>query len=103
MAGRYQPGTKFTGIGAVESGGDRAAPCAVEKIGFVREGGVALTQAALRFVPAHDAVASVMPGVRDAKQLAENLAAADGAMPAEIVQRLRGFWRAELESDPLPW
>ena len=52
---------------------------------------------------AHEAVASVMPGVRDGKQLAENLSAAEEAMPAEMVERVRGFWRAELERNPLPW
>jgi aryl-alcohol dehydrogenase-like predicted oxidoreductase len=48
-----------------------------------------LGEAALRFVLAHDAVATTVPGARTAHQVEQNVAAAREALPAEIVDRLR--------------
>jgi aryl-alcohol dehydrogenase-like predicted oxidoreductase len=48
-----------------------------------------LGEAALRFVLAHDAVATTVPGARNAHQVEQNVAAAREALPAEIVDRLR--------------
>ncbi len=48
-----------------------------------------LSEAALRFVLAHDAVSTTVPGARNAHQVELNVAAAREALPREVVDRLR--------------
>ena len=45
--------------------------------------------AALRFVLASDAVSTTIPGARNAKQVEANVAAAEGRLPADVVDKLR--------------
>jgi aryl-alcohol dehydrogenase-like predicted oxidoreductase len=110
LAGRYTAESTFTGIRGrwtPEVIARRAA--LVERLrGIVREGEapaepVTMVQAALRYLLALPEVATVIPGVRDLAQLAENLSAADVPMPAATVARVRAFWEEELKDNPLPW
>ena len=57
--------------------------------------GYSLPEAALRFVLAHPAVSTVIPGIRNGAQAQANCSASDlAAMPAALVQKLRGHrWR----------
>ena len=48
-----------------------------------------LAEGALRFVLADDAVSTVIPGARTARQVEANVAATEGKLPAEVVERLR--------------
>lgn len=48
-----------------------------------------LTEAALQFVLASDAVATTIPGARNVRQIEMNVAAVEGQLPAEVVQKLR--------------
>jgi aryl-alcohol dehydrogenase-like predicted oxidoreductase len=48
-----------------------------------------LTDAALQFVLADDAVSSTIPGSRNARQVEMNVAAAESRLPSEVVERLR--------------
>lgn len=48
-----------------------------------------LGEAALRFVLAHEAVSTTVPGARTAHQVAQNVAAAREALPSDVVDRLR--------------
>jgi len=48
-----------------------------------------LTDAALQFVLADDAVSSTIPGARNARQVEMNVAAAESRLPADVVERLR--------------
>jgi aryl-alcohol dehydrogenase-like predicted oxidoreductase len=48
-----------------------------------------LSEAALRFVLANDAVSSTIPGARNVRQVELNAAAAEGALPPDIVEKLR--------------
>ncbi|HJT17000.1 MAG TPA: aldo/keto reductase, partial [Thermoanaerobaculia bacterium] len=48
-----------------------------------------LTEGALRFVLADEAVSTTIPGARNARQVEMNAGAADGALPDEIVERLK--------------
>lgn len=103
LSGRYDAASRFTGIRA------RWTPAVVarraELVEHVRvlAAGSSLTHAALRFILAFPAVSSVIPGIRDQAQLADNLSASDLTMPEQTVQQLREFWRQNLEADPLPW
>ena len=104
LSGRYHKGSTFVGIRTRWSPEVIARRCAMlEKIEFVKEDGVTLPQAALRFVLAFDVISSVMPGTRDLEHLKVSLSAAEKEMPKGTVERLRAFWKAELEKDPLPW
>ncbi|MEO6486487.1 MAG: aldo/keto reductase [Thermoanaerobaculia bacterium] len=47
------------------------------------------TEGALRFVLAHDAVSTTIPGARTARQVESNAAAAEGVLPVEVVEKLR--------------
>jgi aryl-alcohol dehydrogenase-like predicted oxidoreductase len=48
-----------------------------------------LTEGALRFVVADDAVSTTIPGARNARQVEMNAGAADAWLPEEVVEKLR--------------
>ncbi len=48
-----------------------------------------LTEAALRFVLANEAVSSTIPGARNARQVEMNVAAAEASLAPDIVEKLR--------------
>lgn len=75
----------------------------VEQIRFVTDAGASLTVAALRFILAYPEVATVIPGVRNVEQLAENISAGDKAMPEDHVKRLRQLWVEDIKLRNLGW
>ncbi|GAC1394940.1 MAG: aldo/keto reductase [Thermoanaerobaculia bacterium] len=48
-----------------------------------------ITEGALRFVLASDAISSAIPGARNARQVETNVAASEGKLPPEVVAKLR--------------
>jgi aryl-alcohol dehydrogenase-like predicted oxidoreductase len=48
-----------------------------------------ITEGALRFVLADDAVSTVIPGARNARQIEGNVAAIEGKLPADVIEKLR--------------
>lgn len=48
-----------------------------------------LTEAALQFILAHDAVSTAIPGARSARQIEASAAASESRLPAEVVAKLR--------------
>jgi aryl-alcohol dehydrogenase-like predicted oxidoreductase len=48
-----------------------------------------LAEAALRFVLAHEAVSTTIPGAKTMHQVETNAAAGEGALPADVVEKLR--------------
>jgi len=48
-----------------------------------------ITEGALRFVLADDAVSTVIPGARNARQIEGNVAAIEGKLPADVLEKLR--------------
>lgn len=48
-----------------------------------------ISEGALRFVLASDAVSTAIPGARNARQVEANVAAGDGKLPADVVEKLR--------------
>ncbi len=48
-----------------------------------------LAEAALQFVLANDAVSTTIPGARNPRQVEMNIAAAEGALPADVIEKLR--------------
>ena len=69
----------------------------IEQLRFLERPGQTLGQAALRFVVAHPGVHCAAPGARTVEQLEGNCAAADGALTADELARvkeLQAQWRA---------
>jgi aryl-alcohol dehydrogenase-like predicted oxidoreductase len=48
-----------------------------------------ISEGALRFVLASDAVSSAIPGARTSRQVESNVAASEGKLPPEVVEKLR--------------
>lgn len=104
LSGKYGRASRFGGIRGRWSPAviERRAGL-VEKVSALLPLGSSLPRAALQFVLAHPEVSTVIPGARDLTQLVANLAASQEPLPAATVEAMRGLWRDELESDPLPW
>jgi aryl-alcohol dehydrogenase-like predicted oxidoreductase len=48
-----------------------------------------MTEASLRFVLANDAVSTTIPGAKSVRQVEANVAAAEGALPPDVIEKLR--------------
>ena len=66
---------------------------AIERVDEVKSiiGGAApsLAVGSLRFVLAHDVVSTTIPGARNARQVEMNVTAAEGTLPAEVLEKVR--------------
>jgi aryl-alcohol dehydrogenase-like predicted oxidoreductase len=66
---------------------------ALERIDEIKSivGGTArsLAEAALQFILANDAVSTTIPGARNVRQVEQNVAAAEGVLPREVIEKLR--------------
>ena len=62
-----------------------------------------ITQDSLRFVLAHDAVTAVIPGVRNLRQLASNVAAQEQDMNPETVEQLNELYDTFIKHLHTPW
>jgi aryl-alcohol dehydrogenase-like predicted oxidoreductase len=58
---------------------------------------------ALRFALANPGVATVIPGSKSLAQLTDNLRAAQGELPADVLAALRELFAREIEGDPVGW
>jgi aryl-alcohol dehydrogenase-like predicted oxidoreductase len=70
----------------------------VEQLRFLERPGQTLGQAAMRWVLSQPGVHCVVPGARTLEQLEENLAAADGELKPDELERVRALhaaWRPE--------
>jgi len=48
-----------------------------------------LAEGALRFILANEAISTTIPGARNVRQVEMNAAAADGTLPADVIEKLR--------------
>jgi aryl-alcohol dehydrogenase-like predicted oxidoreductase len=66
---------------------------ALERVDEIKSivGGTAksLAEAALQFIVANDAVSTTIPGTRNVRQVEQNVAAAEGVLPREVIEKLR--------------
>jgi aryl-alcohol dehydrogenase-like predicted oxidoreductase len=67
---------------------------AIERVDEVKSiiGGAArnLAEGSLRFVLANDAVSTAIPGARNVRQVEANVAAVEGVLPPDVLEKLRG-------------
>lgn len=104
LSGKYGAGSTFTGVR------DRWSPAdierrarLVEQFGALLPAGVSMAQAALRYVLAQPGVTAAIPGAKSVAQLRENVAAADGTLPENVLARIRALWEDQVGSTPVPW
>ena len=104
LAGRYHAGSTFSDVRARWSREDVARRAAlVDRFRSLVPEGVSLGHAALRFLLAHPGVATVIPGIKSAAHLEDNLAAAAAPLPAATVAAMRGLFAELIEGRPLAW
>ncbi len=104
LSGRHNATSRFSGVRNrwnEEVIKRRAA--LVEQIRYVEDDDTTMTQAALRFILAHSAVSTVIPGSKNIAQWKENASASERDMPQEMVKGLHNFWDVNVRNDPLPW
>ena len=104
LSGKYGAASTFEGVrkrwspDVVRKRGEL-----VERIRFIADEETSMTVAALRFILAHPEVTTVIPGVRNVAQLAENASASDKPMPEAHVRALRKLWDEEIRHLSLGW
>ncbi len=105
LSGRYGPDAVFTDVRARWTPDDVALRARL--VGELRDllpAGVALPEAALRFLLAHDAVSTVIPGTRTVEHLQAGVAAAAaGPLDEDTVAAVRAWYADRLAAAPLDW
>lgn len=94
LTGRFTPDTKFEGEDFRKeyfAGNRLKQTCErVERLRFLIRGETqTLAQASLKFCLNHPAVSTVIPGMRRPEHVEENVAASDGPLPPEDLERLK--------------
>ena len=104
LAGRYGPETVFTGVRARWSRQDVALRAGlVGELRALLPVGTPVLHGALRLLLAHDAVSTVIPGMRSVAQVHDAVAAAAEPLPAENVAAIRDWFARRLDARPLDW
>lgn len=104
LSGGYDEHSRFTGIRARWTPAVIARRAAlVKKLRALLPPGLAVAEAALRFILAHPEISTVIPGAKSPAQLAANLAAASAPLDAATVAAIRQLWSDKLARAPLPW
>ncbi|MFT6985665.1 MAG: aryl-alcohol dehydrogenase-like predicted oxidoreductase [Psychromonas sp.] len=62
-----------------------------------------LHEAALSFILAQPAVSTVIPGIKNEQQLADNIAASQKSISPELQQKLKEYYDTQVKSVPLGW
>jgi aryl-alcohol dehydrogenase-like predicted oxidoreductase len=94
LTGKFRPDSTFAGDDVRQNfltakRLEEVSPRVDEIRSLVGGAAKTLTDAALQFVLSDDAVSATIPGSRNARQVEMNVAAADGRLPVEVVERLR--------------
>jgi aryl-alcohol dehydrogenase-like predicted oxidoreductase len=106
LAGRFDAGSRFTGIRARWSPEQIARRASlVAQLDWLVADGTPLATKALGYLLAYDEVSCVIPGVRTQRQLDGNLEAAGRPIPRAQRDRLEAFWDDFTRggNDLLPW
>jgi aryl-alcohol dehydrogenase-like predicted oxidoreductase len=104
LSGRYDAGSSFGGVRSRWSRDDIAMRAGlVDELRALLPPGLSLVDAALRFVLAHPAVSTVIPGTRSVEHLRTSVAAAAEPLPAQTVAAIRAWYADRLAGTPLDW
>jgi aryl-alcohol dehydrogenase-like predicted oxidoreductase len=104
LSGRYGADSTFTGVRSRWTAEDVAHRARlIDELRELLPPGVHLVDAALRFLLAHPAVSTVIPGTRSIEHLRSSVTAAAGPLPAETVTAIRAWYADRLAGAPLDW
>ncbi len=104
LTGKYDSNSNFAGIRNRWSREDidRRASL-VEEIREIKGKNDSMVQEALRFILSYPEISTVIPGVRNEKQLRENLNASDKYMSNKRVKKYEDLYLSKIKGDLLPW
>jgi aryl-alcohol dehydrogenase-like predicted oxidoreductase len=104
LSGRYRGDSQFTDVRKRWTPEVIARRTAlIEQFASLVPSGTSLTAAALQYILAQPAISTIVPGAKSVDQALENLAAANGRLPADVVGAIDAIWERELRENPLPW
>jgi aryl-alcohol dehydrogenase-like predicted oxidoreductase len=104
LSGKYDATSKFDGIRSRWSPVDiRRRAELLEKISFLTQDGITLSQAALSYILHYKSIATVIPGAKNITQLEENVKVSDLPLKDDTVKRLEEFYDEQIKFNPLPW
>ncbi|RMG64412.1 MAG: aldo/keto reductase [Bacteroidetes bacterium] len=104
LSGKYDAHSRFTGIRARWSEADiQIRAGLVDRLRQILDDTWPISQAALAFCLAYEAVATVIPGNTHLSQLQHNLKSIERPLPAALRRRLEQFYQEEVRPLALPW
>ncbi|MCC6762557.1 MAG: aldo/keto reductase [Chitinophagaceae bacterium] len=104
LSGKYDANSTFTGVRSRWSKADIAERAQlVAQLQALIGPGVPLSQMAIEFCLAYDAVATVIPGSLSTAQLKQNIESIHTPLPENLLQQLEQFYQEEVAPLQLPW
>lgn len=104
LTGKYTADSTFDDIRARWSPEDiRTRARLVEQVQEIIGDDFVLSQAAIAFCLAYDAVSTVIPGNTNMDQLKSNVESINKPLPQEIVKKLEQFYQEKVAALQLPW
>lgn len=104
LTGKYNAESTFNDIRSRWSKEDiKTRASLIEKIKSIIGDKHVLSQAAIGFCLAYDAVSTVIPGNISLEQLKSNIQSIEKPLPKEIVEKLEHFYKTQVKGLHLPW
>lgn len=104
LAGKYTASSKFNDIRDRWSDADKATRAQlVERVKSIIPDASQLAQTAISFCSSFDAVSTVIPGNKSKGQLESNVESTKQRISTSTVEKLKAFYREEVEHLRLPW
>jgi len=104
LSGKYDENSVFTGVRKRWNAGDiQTRAMLVNRIKEIIKPETNLSQMAISFCLAYDAVSTVIPGNTSMQQLTSNMASLSTPVSTELVKRLEQFYEEEVKPLSLPW
>ncbi len=104
LSGKYSAESTFSDIRDRWSKDDiKTRAMLVDRVKKIIGPDYTLSQAAIAFCLAYNAVSTVIPGNTTMKQLENNLQSTEKSLPAELKRKLVDFFQEEVKSLNLPW
>lgn len=104
LTGKYDTSSTFDDIRSRWSKSDiKTRAKLIEKVKFILNSPFPLSQSAIAFCLAFDAVSTVIPGSTTINQLQSNIESSRNSISPNIVEQLEEFYKNEVEPIKLPW
>lgn len=104
LTGKYDTSSTFDDIRSRWSKSDiKTRAKLIEKVKFILNSPFPLSQSAIAFCLAFDAVSTVIPGSTTINQLKSNIESSRNSISPNIVEQLEEFYKNEVEPIKLPW